>query len=116
MDFINNTAEHLENAGFTVFKNPDKAEIKKLFKITSKTVVLRPNISKQPESIGNYAPIEKILVDLLIENRKLSIMEDMEAETVVNNALKSGKINISAFFPMQKDVNFTFLNLSTKSR
>ncbi len=101
-DFINNTAELLEEAGFTVFKNPDKAEIKKHFKIASKTVVLRPNISKQPEPIENYAPIEKILVDFLIENRKLSIMENMEAEAVVKNALNSGKINISAFFSYAK--------------
>lgn len=106
-DFIFNTAEFLENEGYSVFQNPDKAEIAKYFKIDSKTVVLRPTISKQPDTGDKLAPIEKILVDFLIENGKLSIMEDSEAENVANNALNSGKINISSFFSYTKRREFS---------
>jgi len=98
MDYISNTADILEKGGFSVFKNPTKQEIEKSFKITEKTIVLRPAISKQPDNGDNFAPIEKILVDFLIENKKIGIMESSEAEDVVKDALNSGKINISGLY------------------
>ena len=63
---------------------------------------MRPSISKQPENIDNCSSIEKILVDFLIENRKIRIMESAEAEQVVKNAINSGRVNISALFSYGK--------------
>lgn len=98
MDYISNTADILEKGGFSVFQNPTKQEIEKSFKITEKTVILRPAISKQPDKGDSFSPIEKILVDFLIENEKIGIMESSEAEDVVKAALNSGKINISGLY------------------
>ena len=97
-DYMRNLSELLKNKGYNVFENPNKAEIEKQFTITNKTVIVRPTISKQPEVFENCSPVEKILVDFLIENIKLSIMDNSEAESVVSNALNTGKINISEFF------------------
>ncbi len=94
-DYIGNIANFLEESGYRVYLNPGKQEIKKLFKIDKKTVVILPSISKQPESINGYAPIEKILIDFLMENRNFKIMEKVEAENVAINAICSGRINIS---------------------
>lgn len=96
-DYMRDLYELLKNKDYNVYENPNKAEIEKQFAITNKTVVIRPVISKQPKGIENYSSIEKILIDFLIENKKLSIMDDLEAERVVNDALNTGKINISEF-------------------
>ncbi|MEA3391830.1 MAG: DUF6577 family protein [Candidatus Marinimicrobia bacterium] len=105
-DYINNTATVLEDAGYNVFKNPTKREIEKFFKISEKTVVLLPSISKQPQSNDNYASIEKILIDFLMENRHYKIMDASEAESVVINAVISAKINISSLFSYAKERKF----------
>ncbi len=101
-DYIRNTAEILNDAGYSAYGNPTKAEIAKLFKLNEKTVVLRPSIFKQPENSDNCSSIEKILVDFLIENRKFKIMENSEAEQVVKNVLNSGRLNISSLFSYAK--------------
>ena len=102
-DYIRNTAEILNDAGYnSVYENPTKAEIAKLFKLNEKTVVLRPSIFKQPENSDNCSSIEKILVDFLIENRKFRIMENSEAEQVIKNAINSGRLNISSLFSYAK--------------
>jgi len=105
-DFINNTAEVLEKAGYIVYKNPTKNEIGKFFKNTGKTVVLLPSISKEPKATDGYAPIEKILVDFLMENRNFFIMEASEADNTVGNAILSGRINISLFLDYSKRRKF----------
>ena len=97
-DYMRNLAELLRNKGYNVYENPNKAEIEKQFTITDKTVVIRPSISKQPKAVENGSPIEKILIDFLIENKKVSIMDNNEAENTAKNALNAGVINISKFF------------------
>jgi len=105
-DYISNTAETLRNSGYNVYENPNKAEIEKSFRITEKTVVLLPSIKKQPQANNNCAPIEKILIDFLMENRHYKIMENSEAEAVVVNAVNSDRINISRFFSYAKERKF----------
>ena len=99
---MRNISELLKNNGYNVYENPNKAEIEKQFSITYKTVIIRPAISKQPQEIKNGSPIEKILIDFLIENRKLNIMDTTEAENTIKNVLNSGKINISEFYSYAK--------------
>ena len=86
-DYIHNTAEALREVGYNVYENPNKTEIEKQFNLNDKTVIIRPLISKQPDNNKNVAPIEKILVDFLIENKKIKIMEDVEAKNVVKMCL-----------------------------
>jgi len=117
-DYLRNTVEILDEMNYSVFENPTKAEILKLFKIDEKTVIVLPAISKQPESNENYAPIEKILIDFLMENIKYKIMESSEAEKVVEKALVSGRLNISVMlsyaerrkFNLPKSINQVHLN------
>ena len=107
-DYIKNTADILEEAGYSVYENPTKPEIAKFFKLNEKTVVLRPSITKQPENRKNFAPIEKILIDFLMENRNFKIMEKSEAKKVVKNALNSGRINMSALVSYSKRRKFEY--------
>ncbi len=109
-DYMRNLAELLRNMGYNVYENPNKAEIEKQFSINDKTVVIRPSISKQPKAVKSFSPIEKIIIDFLIENKKLSIMDNAEAENTANNALNSGKINISEFYSYTKRREFSLPN------
>ncbi len=105
-DYIRNTAEILNDAGYSAYENPTKPEIAKLFKINEKTVVLRPSITKQPENNKNYAPIEKIIIDFLMENRNFKIMEKAEAEKVAKKVLVFGRINMSVMLSYSKRRKF----------
>ena len=109
-DYIRNTAEALMDVGYSVYENPTKSEIAKFFKINEKTIVLRPSITKQPDNSENYAPIEKILIDFLMENRDFKIMEETEAEKVTEKARISGRINMSAMFSYSKRRKFRMPN------
>ena len=95
-DAINSVHEILLDNGYNSYANPGKSEIEKIFRIAEKTVIIRPSVAKQPKSMNDVSPIEKILVDLFFENRKLNIMSPSEVELVIENALKSGTINLSS--------------------
>jgi Family of unknown function (DUF6577) len=107
-DYLSNTVEKLDGVGFSVYDNPTKAEIEKFFKTSKKTVVLRPSIIKQPKSRDNFSLIEKILVDFLVENRKIRIMESSEADRVVRKAINSGRVNISSLLSYAKRREMVF--------
>ncbi len=110
-DYIRSTSEILKEAGYNVYGNPNKTEIERQFSLTANTIVVRPLVSKQPDNNENYAPIEKIIVDFLIENEKLKIMDTLEAENTVKKALISGRINMSAMLSYSKRRKY---NLSDK--
>ncbi len=114
-DYMRNLAELLRTKGYHVYENPNKAEIEKQFTITDKTVVIRPTIAKQPNTVDNCSSIEKILVDFLIENKKLYIMDKPEAEDVVKNAVTAGRINISELFSYAKERKMEVSNKVTNS-
>lgn len=101
-DYIISVSEILKNAGYIVYENPNQAEIKKHFEISGKTVMVLPTITKQPKSDGNTSPVEKILIDFLIENRKIKIMEEQEAVKIVKNAVNSGRLNMAAMISYSK--------------
>jgi hypothetical protein len=91
-DAISTVAENLRSSGYSVFANPNKAEIAKTFRVDEKTVVVRPAISKQPQGEDHVAPIEKILVDLVIEAEALKFMDESEAHLVADNATAAGRV------------------------
>jgi len=105
-DYMRNLSELLKNKGYNVYESPNKTEIEKQFSITDKTVIIRPAISKQPKAVLNGSRLEKILIDFLIENKKLSIMDNREAENVVKSALNAGRINISELYSYAKRREF----------
>jgi hypothetical protein len=87
-DFMRNLSTFLKDKGYNVFENPIKSEIQKQFTMTENTIVVRPAITKQPTSQNNISPIEKILIDFIIENEKLSIMDLSESEYVIKSVIK----------------------------
>ncbi|MCF6270993.1 MAG: hypothetical protein L3J41_14870 [Melioribacteraceae bacterium] len=107
LDFIKIIADFLRESGYNVFEKPTKSEIEKQFKIVNKTVIILPSIYNQPKINEYFAPIEKILVDFLMENRNFKIMELSETEKVFNNVLTSGRVNIATILSYSKRRKFT---------
>ena len=112
---MRNLYNFLKDKGYNVYENPRKAEIEKQFTITDKTVVIRPSISKQPKAVSSCSSIEKILVDFLIENNKLSIINKPELENIVKNAVSAGRINISELYSYATRREFSVFDVVTNS-
>ena len=115
-DFIKIVADFLIESGYNAYENPTKTEITKYFRIDNKTVLLLPSIYNQPVGNEHFAPIEKILIDFLMENRNFDITELSEAEKVFKNVLTSGRVNISALFSYSKRRKFNIADLINQLR
>ena len=85
----------LKDKGFSVYANPNKKEIEKYFTVSERTVILRQGITKQPKAIDGASPIEKMLVDMILENNKLSFMSEADINSILNSVALSGRISIA---------------------
>jgi hypothetical protein len=95
-DAMEVVGDALQDAGFNVLVNPKKLDIEKYYTKMDSPVVIRPAVSKEPDATAGIAPAEKLLVDLLYENRKLMIMETSEAADVVKKSIAAGRVNMAA--------------------
>jgi hypothetical protein len=90
IDTLDAVADALRAAGWDAWVNPSKADVERFVQPGEKTVVLRPSIVKQPACREHVAPIQKALVDLMVEASKLQLMDAAEAQRVLDSALASG--------------------------
>jgi hypothetical protein len=81
--------------------------------VDEKTVVIRPSISKQPQGEGHVAPIEKILVDLVIEATTLKFMDESESRLIVENATAAGRVMIATLLGYAKRRLVDFVTIKT---
>lgn len=88
-------ADTLKENGWDSWANPGKAEAERYVRPGEKTVVLRPAISKQPVAADHAAPIEKALVDLMVESSKLQIMDPNEVQRIIDAVLQAGIVQLS---------------------
>ncbi|HBM17449.1 MAG TPA: hypothetical protein DD381_14065 [Lentisphaeria bacterium] len=102
IDAVNSVHEFLLDNGYNSYDNPTKKETQKHFRATNNTVVLRASIAKQPEDLSGASSVEKLLVDLIFENRKLHIMPEDEIENIFESILKYERINVSTLFSYAK--------------
>lgn len=111
-------AEFLREAGYRVYADPGKAEIEKTFVIDKDTIVIREAISKQPEGENHAAPIEKLLVDLVWESKKLQFIDEIEAQTICNNAIAAGRVNVAELlgYASRRTLDFAWLKMSNNSK
>lgn len=86
-DTLESVAETLRAQGWEPVVNPPPSTGPKAVRPSEKTVVLRPTLTKQPPSQGRQDAIEKVLVDLVAEAPRLSLMDQSEAEGVVTAIL-----------------------------
>lgn len=81
-DTLESIGDALRALGWDVAVNPKPSVGPASVRPSPKMVVLRPSMSKQPPSEGRQAPVEKIIVDLIVESQRLALMDISEAQGV----------------------------------
>jgi len=94
-DFLSTLKDFLTENNYTVYLNPYKVEAEKFVELKTKTIILRPSVSFRISKEKNLAKIEKILVDLFMEMKKISLIDKDEYIKIISNIILDYRINIA---------------------
>jgi len=93
-DYHPSIYERLRHKYSSVYLNPGKRDVESAFIFDHKTVIIRPSISEEPQ-VNHYATIEKILVDLFIEGKKLQLLDEWEYQQVFQKIVDNYRVNMA---------------------
>lgn len=94
-DSLESIGDHLRSEGWEVAVNPTDSAAPKTVRAGEKMVVLRPSLGRQPAPTRHQAPIEQILVDLIVETGPLGLMEHSEAGAVVEQVVTKHLVQVA---------------------
>ena len=94
-DFLQSVKDFLIENNYNVYLNPHKIEAEKFVELKTKTIILRSTISSRVPEEKNRAKIEKILVDLFMETKKISFIDEAEYTKIFSNIIFNYRINIA---------------------
>ncbi len=94
-DFLQSVKDFLIENNYNVYLNPYKIEAEKFVELKTKTIILRPSISSRVPEEENRAKIEKILVDLFMETKKIGLVDKEEYIRIISNIIVSYRINMA---------------------
>lgn len=94
-DYLESLNDNLENRNYNVFANPLKSEAEKFVHFKDQTIILRPSFASGEPKDGYFSKIEKIIVDLHMEIKKLNLMDREEYKRVISNILHHFRINVA---------------------
>jgi hypothetical protein len=103
-DTLETVADFLRDAGWKSWANPGKADVERFVRPGEGTVILRPAKSGQPEAKDHVAPIEKALVDLIVEANKLHLMDSAEVQRIIDTVLGAGLLQLTVLFGYAEDL------------
>ena len=95
IDFLSTLRDFLTENNYTVYLNPYKVEAEKFVELKTKTIILRPSVSSRVSKDKNPTKIEKILVDLFMEMKKISFIDKEEYIKIFSNIILNSRINMS---------------------
>ena len=107
-DVLEPVAERLRDAGWNAWANPGKAEAERFIRPGDGTVILRPAKSGQPEARDHAAPVEKALVDLMVEANRLRFMDAAEVQRIMDAVLAAGLLHLTVLFGYAEDLKKKF--------
>jgi len=94
-DFMESLRDFLENSNYHVFLNPRKKEAEKFVHFKDRTVILRPSIAHREPRDNHFARIEKIIVDLYMEVKKIGLIDKEEFKKIIENIMSNYRVNLS---------------------
>ena len=94
-DYLESLNDNLGNRGFNVFTNPHKSEAEKFVHFKDQTIILRPSTTSREPREGHFSKIEKIIVDLHMEIKKVNLMDGEEYKRVITNIFHNFRINVA---------------------
>ena len=94
-DFLQSLKDFLSDNNYNVYLNPYKIEAEKFVELKHKTIILRPSISSREPKNKHLARVEKIIVDLFMENKKINFIDIEEYKKIVSNIVLNYRINMA---------------------
>ena len=94
-DFLSTLRDFLTENHYNIYLNPSKIEAEKFIELKTKTIILRPSVSSRISKEKNLTKIEKILVDLFMETKKISLVDKEEYIKIVSNIILDYRINMA---------------------
>jgi len=92
-DFLSTLRDFLTENYYNIYLNPSKIEAEKFIELKTKTIILRPSVSSRISKEKNLTKIEKILVDLFMEMKKISLIDKDEYIKIVSNIILNYRIS-----------------------
>jgi len=102
-DFLQSVKDFLIEDNYNVYLNPHKIEAEKFVELKTQTIILRPSVSSRISKVKNWAKIEKILVDLFMEKKKIGFIDEGEYKRIFSNVIISYRINIAEMLDYSHD-------------
>jgi len=94
-DFLSTLKDFLTENDYNIYLNPSKIEAEKFIELKTKTIILRPSVSSRISKEKNLTKIEKILVDLFMEMKKISLIDKDEYIKIISNIILNYRINMA---------------------
>jgi hypothetical protein len=94
-DFLQSVKDFLIENDYNVYFNPHKIEVEKFVELKPQTIILRPSVSSRVSKEKNLKKIEKILVDLFMEMKKITLIDKDEYIKIVSNIILNYRINMA---------------------
>jgi len=95
-DFLQSLKDFLTDNGYNVYLNPYRIEAEKYVELKTRTIILRPFVSSREPKNQYLAKIEKILVDLFMETKKISLIDREEFQRIVSNIVLNYRIDVAS--------------------
>jgi hypothetical protein len=92
-DAMESVCEFLRESGFDPHLNP-RGENARKFAIRGRTAVVRPRVTRQPV-VEHVVQVEGLLVELFVEGRNLSLVDDAELFSIFKNLTCQARIPLS---------------------
>ena len=94
-DFLQSVKDFLIENDYNIYLNPHKIEAEKFVELKLQTIILRPSVSSRTPKEKNLTKIEKILVDLFMEMKKISFIDQEEYLKIISNIVLNYRINMA---------------------
>ena len=94
-DFLSTLRDFLTENHYNIYLNPSKIEAEKFIELKTKTIILRPSVSSRISKEKNLTKIEKVLVDLFMEMKKISFTDKEEYIKIISNIILNYRINMA---------------------
>jgi hypothetical protein len=96
IDYLSTIKDLLVEKNYNVYLNPHKHEIEKFVELKNKkNIILRPSIIFYSLIENNYAKIEKILIDLFLEIKKINLIDTEEYLKMFINIITNYRIDLA---------------------
>ena len=94
-DFLSTLRDFLTENYYNIYLNPSKIEAEKFIELKTKPIILRPFVSSRISKEKNLTKIEKILVDLFMEMKKITLIDKDEYIKIISNIILNYRINMA---------------------